>query len=166
MSERGLVIDSVAFASRRGIVSGRLQLSTLPRLQALLSDVSGGIDFEVSGESSEGRVFLAVKLEGRLPLQCQRCLDATLFDLSVHSRVLLVMPGENWPEDGQPGGLDDALCDAIEASRELDLVPVLEEEVLLALPIVPRHEKCELPASNQSFREASPFAQLAGLKRN
>lgn len=162
-----MVIDSLEFASRREIASGRLLLVALPRMNELLvAEEFGGIDFEVSGESSGGQTFLVVKLEGRLPLVCQRCLGAVHFDLSVRSRMLLVEPGTNWPEDGEPGGLDDESCDAIEASRELDLVPLLEEEVLLALPIVPRHEACELPATQQPSHEASPFARLAGLKRN
>jgi len=161
-----MVIDSLEFASRHETASGRLPLSALPRLNELLAGVVGGIDYEVSGESSGGQAYLVVNLEGRLPLVCQRCLGAVDFDLKVRSRMLLVEPGTNWPEDGEPGGLDDESCDAIEASRELDLVPLLEEEVLLALPVVPRHEACQLPATQQTSREASPFARLAGLKRN
>lgn len=161
-----MVIDSLDFASRHGTTSGRLPLSALPRLNELLAGTIGGIDYEVSGESSGGRAFLVVNLEGRLPLVCQRCLGAVHFYLSVRSRMLLVEPGANWPGDGEPGGLDDESCDAIEASCELDLVALFEEEVLLALPIVPRHEACELPATQQPSREASPFARLAGLKRD
>lgn len=166
MSQSGIVIDGLEFASRHETASGRLSFSVLPRLQELLAEGSGGIDFEVSGDFSEGRAFLAVKLEGRLPLVCQRCLETVPFDLNLRSRMLLVMPGEHWPEDGQPGGLDDESCDAIEASHELELIPLLEEEILLALPIAPRHETCRLPGTNRLTREPSPFARLAGLRRN
>jgi uncharacterized protein len=48
----------------------------------------------------------------------------------------------------------------------LDLTPLLEEEILLALPIAPRHERCEPPAAAAASKEASPFAQLARLKHN
>jgi uncharacterized protein len=50
--------------------------------------------------------------------------------------------------------------------RELDLTPLQEEEILLALPIAPRHDRCEPPAAATASKEASPFAQLARLKHN
>jgi uncharacterized protein len=162
-----MVIDSLEFARRHGTLSGRLQLSsTLPRLAEVLFDASGSLDYEVSGETAGGEAFLAVKLEGSLPLICQRCLGALVFALSVRSRMMLVEPGSPWPEDGQVGGLEDEACDAIEASRELDLSPLLEEEILLALPIAPRHELCEPPVATTASKEASPFVQLARLRRN
>jgi len=160
-----MVIDSLEFARRRGTVSGRLRLSTLPRLADVLFDVSGSIAYEVTGETEGGEAFLRVKLEGMLPLICQRCLGEIKFALSGRSRLMLVEPGATWPEDGQVGGLEDENCDAIEASRELDLSPLLEEEILLALPIAPRHDRCEPPEAKISSKEASPFAQLARLKR-
>ena len=166
MSQRGMVIDSLEFARRHGTLSGRLELNTLPRLTEVLFDASGSLDYEVSGETAGGEAFLAVRLEGALPLTCQRCLGELVFALSVHSRMMLVEPGSAWPDDGQVGGLEDEACDAIEASRELDLTPLLEEEILLALPIAPRHERCEPPVAVKDSKEASPFAQLARLKRN
>lgn len=161
-----MVIDSLEFARRQATLSGRLPLSTLRRLTGMLFDASGSIDYEVSGETAGGESILAVKLEGTLPLTCQRCLGAMTFALCVRSRMLLVEPGAQWPEDGQVGGLEDEACDAIEASRELNLAPLLEEEILLALPIAPRHEHCEPPMAATASKEASPFAQLARLKRN
>lgn len=166
MSQRGMVIDSLEFARRHEALSGRLQLSTLPRLVEVLFDTSGSLDFEVSGETAGGDAFLAVKLEGALPLICQRCLGALAFELSVNSRMMLVEPGSPWPNDDQTGGLEDEACDAIEASGNLDLAPLLEEEILLALPIAPRHEHCEPPAAARVSKEASPFAKLARIKCN
>lgn len=166
MSQRGMVIDSLEFARRHEALSGRLQLSTLPRLVEVLFDTSGSLDFKVSGETAGGDAFLAVKLEGALPLICQRCLGALVFEISVNSRMMLVEPGSPWPDDGQTGGLEDEACDAIEASGNLDLAPLLEEEILLALPIAPRHEHCEPPAATTASKEASPFAKLARIKCN
>ena len=166
MSQRGMVIDSLEFARRHGMLSGRLQLGTLPRLGEVLFDASGSLNYEVSGETSGGQAFLALKLDGPLQLSCQRCLGALQFVLNVCGRVMLVEPGLTWPDDGQIGGLEDEACDAIEASRELDLAPLLEEEILLALPISPRHERCEPPTAAAVSKEASPFSQLARLKRN
>ena len=161
-----MVIDSLEFARRHRTLSGRLELSILPRLREVLFDASGSLDYTVSGETAGDEAFLSVELEGTLPLTCQRCLGAMTHALSLRSRVMLVVPGSPWPEDEQVGGLEDESCDAIEASRELDLAPLLEEEILLALPIAPRHEACEPPAAAKASNEASPFVKLAGLRRN
>lgn len=161
-----MVIESLEFARRHGRLSGRLQLGALPRLSEVLFDASGSLDYEVSGETAGGEAFLALKLDGPLRLICQRCLGALEFALGVHSRLMLVEADSPWPDDGRVGGLEDEACDAIEASRELDLTPLLEEEILLALPIAPRHEHCVPPAATATSKEASPFAQLARLKRN
>ena len=161
-----MVIDSLEFARRFGTLSGRLQLNTLQRLTEVLFDASGSLNYEVSGETAGGEAFLSLKLEGPLRLTCQRCLGALEFALSVRSRVMLVEPGSPWPDDSQVGGLEDDASDAIEASREMDIAPLLEEEILLALPIAPRHEQCEPPVAATALKEASPFAQLARLKRN
>jgi uncharacterized protein len=164
MSQPGMVIDSLEFTRRHGSLSGRLQLANLSRLRDMLFEASGNLDFEVSGESVGREAFLALKLDGALQLTCQRCLEALEFDISVSSRVMLIEPGMPWPDEVQIGGLEDEACDAIEASRELDLAPLLEEEVLLSLPLSPRHERCESPRVAVS-KEVSPFAHLARLKR-
>lgn len=160
-----MVIDSLEFARRHGRLSGRLQLGTLSRLSEVLFDVSGSLDYEVSGEAAGGNAFLTLKLEGPLRLTCQRCMDALEFSFNMRSRLRLVETDSPWPDDGQIGGLEDEACDAIEASQELDLTPLLEEEILLALPVSPRHEHCVQPAASAS-KEISPFAQLARLKHN
>ena len=165
MSQWGLFIDSLELARRQETLSGRLRLDALPRLADSLFDASGSIDYEVSGETDEGKPFLRVKLTGVLPLTCQRCLGALAFDLCQCGRMILVEPGRPWPEDGETGSLQDEACDAIEASRGLDLVALLEDEILLALPIAPRHRHCEPPQAAASARKDSPFAQLAALRR-
>jgi uncharacterized protein len=52
-------------------------------------------------------------------------------------------PGEEWPDDD----LADDSADAIEAEKALAVLSLIEEEVLLALPIAPRHEQCEPPSA-------------------
>lgn len=168
MSHQGMVIDSLEFARRQGRLSGRLQLSTLPRLAGVLFDASGSLCYTISGETVGKNAFLNLKLDAPLLLICQRCLCGMEFSFSVCSRVMLVDDGVPWPDDDQVGGLEDEACDAIEASRQLDLIPLIEDEVLLAVPIAPRHEICEPPVAEatKEVNAASPFARLICLKRN
>ncbi len=81
--------------------------------------------------------------------------------LDVASRLLLVPPGDAWPEDE----IAEDGFDAIVAEKDMALLPLIEEEVLLALPLVPRHPACEPPAPMQEEREPSPFAVLAQFKK-
>ncbi|MEZ5616302.1 MAG: YceD family protein [Rhodocyclaceae bacterium] len=161
-----MVIDSLEFARGHGFSSGRLQIGTLPRLTEVLFDANGDLAYEVYGETTREGAFLVLQLAGPLKLTCQRCLGALDYALSVHNRLMLVEPGSAWPEDDRTGGLEDETSDAIEAQRELDLVSLFEDEILLALPVAPRHECCESPLAGTAIREASPFAQIARLRRN
>lgn len=160
-----MVIDSLEFARRQDSLSGHLQLGALKRLTDVLFDADGHLDYEIAGDMAGNNAFLNLRIEGPLRLTCQRCLGPLVFALDVNSRVMLIESGTQWPDDGQLGGLEDETCDAIEASRDLNLLPLLEEEILLALPIAPRHEACEPPAVADVSGSVSPFAQLARLKR-
>jgi uncharacterized protein len=84
------------------------------------------------------------------------------FPLSIHSRLQLIAPGEDWPDDD----LVDDSTDAIAAEGELNVQSLIEDEVLLALPIAPRHEQCESPLANASEHGSSPFSALAALKKH
>jgi uncharacterized protein len=105
-------------------------------------------------------------------LQCQHCLAEVGFECAIDSRLLLIpsgAPEESWPADE----LESDEYDAMPASRELSVLELVEEEVLLALPIVPRHADCLLPAAalvgaGAEIEESvpSPFAVLAGLKKH
>lgn len=55
--------------------------------------------------------------------------------------------------------------DAIVAEVDMALLPLIEEEVLLALPLAPRHEACAAPTTAPDECEPSPFAVLAEFKK-
>lgn len=164
-----LVIDSLEFAAEGQSVTGSIALSQMPRLADLLSNHAGSLNCALSGfeECRFGTVKLGLHLHisGRLALHCQRCLAEVVHECAVDSRLLLIPPGEAWPEEEIEA--DD--YDALPADRALSVLTLVEEEVLLALPIVPRHADCQLPAdagSGEVSDSRSPFAALAGLKKH
>jgi uncharacterized protein len=166
----GVVIDSLKFAADGGCMSGKLDLSSLPRLADMLAGTDGILVCELSGFQDSGdrtgKLGLHLRVTGRLNLWCQRCLAEVEFECNIDSRLLLMPPGapeSAWPEDE----LESDDYDAIPASRELSVRALVEDEVLLALPIVPRHADCLPPGSSAvevESGEPSPFAVLAGLK--
>lgn len=164
------VIDSLRFAEAGNRIAGRLALARLPRLADVLVRQDGFLDCALEGCrvdcAGESRPGLRLTVTGRLQLQCQRCLAEVGIDCAIDSRLLLVPLGEGWPEEE----LEADAFDAIPASQALSLLELVEEEVLLALPVVPRHADCALPRAvagvAEEDRALSPFAALAGLKRD
>jgi uncharacterized protein len=155
------VIDSPDFARHAGSLHGSVSVARLTRLADQLVDQAGSLVFELHGvRDDEGKSFLTLRVTGSLMLRCQRCLSAMPYEVAIDSKLLLVAPGEQWPEEE----LEDDRMDAIEASRELAVLALVEDEVLLALPVVPRHERCGLPVTTETQSRPSPFAALAKLK--
>lgn len=168
----GAVIDSLRFAAENDCISGKLALSSLSRLTDMLSSRDGSLDCEVRGGVLEGpwgaKPALHLRIGGRLVLRCQRCLAEVEMNLDIDRQFLLWPVGVEWPEDE----LESEDYDAIPADRELSLAMLVEDEVLLALPIVPRHADCALPvelagsAAVEVESKPSPFAMLSKLKKH
>jgi uncharacterized protein len=158
------VIDSLEFARTGQTLRGRLPLPGLTRLRDNLADTLGTVAYEVTGGlDSRSRPILTIVIHGMLHLQCQRCLEALDHPLQVLNTLLLVGEGE------AQAALDEEETEWIEASRELDLATVIEDEILLSLPYAPKHAEGACRALGGTLAGgagASAFAQLAALKRN
>lgn len=160
-------VDSLRFAADGGRLSGKLALADMPRLSDVLTTLEGWLDCELSGarEADAGgriRSMLSLTVRGVLGLRCQRCLAEMRFDCAIDSRFLLVPEGADWPEDDM---VSDA-WDALPASQGLSVRELVEDEILLALPIVPRHADCLPPGGRGHESGPSPFAALARLKKH
>lgn len=164
---RHVVADPLEFARDERRLGGEVGIAALERLADGLADKAGTIVWTMWGEvgldaMGVKRRFLCLEASGELQLVCQRCLGPMAWPLRLDSRLALMAPGEEWPEEE----LEDDSCDAIEAEQDLDAVALLEDEILLALPNAPRHPVCTLPGDGAHQSEkVSPFAVLAGLKK-
>jgi uncharacterized protein len=166
-----------AFAKAAGSLEGHWPLAQLDRLsESAVADASVPIaSTEVSwsarGESrspraGESQVWLHVTASTQLALECQRCLKPLHAKLRI-ARSFLFVHGEDAAAQLDADGEDDVLA----LTRSLDLRELLEDELLLALPLVPRHEACPqpllAPPDAQPLEEKPhPFAALASLKRS
>lgn len=120
-----------------------------------------------SDHAGQEQVWLHLRVQVSLPLTCQRCLGPVDVLVQIERSFRFV---EN---EAQAELEDDASPeDVLVLSQEFDLAALIEDEVLMDLPVVPRHESCPLPvklmAVDANFEEAqpkpNPFAALAGLK--
>lgn len=158
---RQLTIDSFAFARDGRVLEGTLAISDLERLHDLLAELSGEVRYRLQGLKGErGQSQLRLTVSGSLPLACQRCLEAIRFDVEVDSVLELVPEGAEMSQDE----LEDDTRDFLPVAGSLDVAELVEDEILLTLPVAPRHEDCGLPGAAEAGERISPFADLAKLK--
>lgn len=156
------IIDSLDFALKGMEISGEVPMAELPRMAELLTDFEGKISFVVRGlEGKDGKPLLKLTLDGVCNLRCQRCLKPLIYPVKLEANLRLLAEGELNESD-----MEDDEADSIAAEQRLDVLTLLEEELLLSLPIAPKHEAgdCQI-ASEGLSRPTSPFAALAALKK-
>ncbi|MBN8453905.1 YceD family protein [Accumulibacter sp.] len=158
---RPVVIDSQEFGRGEGSLQGDVLVATLTRLHDLLTDTGGSLSFRIDGRrGARERSQLLLTVDGMLSLCCQRCLEA--YEYPLHLRSLLEFVGND--EDLTQDELEDDAKDYLPHQQALDVVVLIEDEILLALPAAPRHENCALPGSRVESARVSPFSVLAGLQ--
>jgi len=154
------VIDGLEFARTGSSLKVDWPVSDFPRLNDSLHADTGTIACELDGiqEKLGGRA-LRLRLSGTLQLTCQRCLGALAQAVRVDEVLLLA---ETQAEiDAEPVNPDAP--ERILAGREMQVHELVEDELVLALPIAPRHERCDGDQSGAAGTKQSPFAGLKDL---
>ncbi|MBA2722579.1 MAG: DUF177 domain-containing protein [Methylibium sp.] len=174
-----LRLDVAALAEQGASLDGSWPLASLPRLAASahadsLPKADDAVTWSVRGErrarvGAPAEIWLHLQGRACLELECQRCLGPVVAALEI-DRALRFVPGED-----QAAALDaDSDDDVLALNRWLDLRELVEDELLLALPLVPRHEACPqpLPLPGESVlpdgqaEPPHPFAVLQALKES
>ena len=154
------LIDGIDFASNGKELRGETPIEALSRLGDMLANSYGTLIYVVRGSRVDDRYMLEVVLSGICRLRCQRCLGELLYPVDMTSRLQLV-PVEELDE---VEANDDVEC--IEASSQMDLLALIEDELLLGLPFAPRHPEGACSLLNDGLKQsANPFLALAGLKK-
>jgi uncharacterized protein len=162
MSARA-VIDSLDFARNSQQLSGEVQVVQLARLADSLFDGAGELKYQlVGGCDARQRPRLQLAVAGSINLRCQRCLGSLAYPVAVEASLLVLTDKAG----GETAELDD--LDGVPADAHTDVWELIEDEVLLAVPLSPRHPEglCEAAVDTSQDRAASPFAVLAKLKQD
>ena len=182
-----LRLDMAAFAAEGAALAGEWPGATLTRLAESQSPPQDGaltpVSWQVQGErhplpAGEPEIWLALQASAPVWLTCQRCLQPLALPLTLDRRLRFVH-GESQAE-AMDAELED---DVLALPRWLDLRELIEDELLLALPLVPRHDTCpqplpvalgqsELPGEDpavdprpdEGTKQPHPFAALRALK--
>lgn len=134
--------DSLHFARTGASESGALDVEMLPRLADSLRPEDGAVQYQLSGATERGRPVLRLEVSATLRLVCQRCLGEYVHVLSLRS----VLPVARDNAELARWEREDPLLDALVAERRMDLAALVEDEILLSLPAVPRHPEGECEA--------------------
>jgi uncharacterized protein len=172
-----LTVES--FAKQGQVLEGLWPLALLTRLRESThaqpnGDVPSDVAWQLRGESRAARsgppeIWLHLQSSADVALTCQRCLQSVTQHISAE-RSFRFVHGEAAAAELDAQSEDDVLA----LSRFLDARDLTEDELLLSLPLVPRHDVCPQPLvapdaaseAENGAQQEHPFAALAQLKRD
>jgi uncharacterized protein len=167
-------LDVKGFADEGASLSG---VSAVQQHARLMAETQGRgsqapVSWSASGEMRnrqhvQPEIWLHLKAQVTLPLTCQRCLEPVDVPVSVDRWFRFVSS-----EEMAAAQDDESEEDVLALSRSFDLVELVEDELLMEIPLAPRHETCppvNVALADASFEQASarqenPFASLGLLK--
>ncbi|WP_250534405.1 DUF177 domain-containing protein [Caballeronia sp. AZ10_KS36] len=180
-------LDLYDFAENKRQAAGALRTSQMPRMLAEVpADApeddtvftwqgEGSTQPELQDDGTEApQPYLRLAVHGSVWLTCQRCLSPYSQHLDVDATYRIVATEEE--ADEYP--LDEDEIEVIVGSRQFDLIDLIEEELLLSLPLVPKHSVCpevhesllagsaedEPDEGGEEAEKPNPFAVLEKLK--
>jgi len=170
-------IEPILLARRGTRISGLLEPARCERLRGLLGPVRVELGFDAD---SGGQPLARGRLEAEIELCCERCLQPMVLRLEPRVCWRFVRPVDTGAEAGADSGSADT--DGAAAHEDIDfeggaidLLALIEDELLLAVPVYPRHaHACSAwvapardtdtaPAQGPAPGTKRPFAGLAGL---
>lgn len=168
-------LDVLAFARDACHLQGEGVMADWPRLASEQHGdtlAPGSVNWQLDGRtvSQSGgadQIWLDLRASVQLPMQCQRCLTPVLETVEAERSFRFVA------DEATAAALDDeAEEDILVISRDFDAMALVEDELIMSLPLVPLHEVCPenvpMSAVDPEFEVAAerpnPFGVLASLK--
>jgi uncharacterized protein len=168
-------LDVKGFAQEGGALRGCEPLRNFSRLFAETQErgADSAVNWIADGElRNPGHVnpeiWLHLRADAVLALTCQRCLTEVDMPVAVDRRFRFA------PDEEAAAAQDEeAEEDVLALSRSFDVLGLVEDEMLMELPLAPRHEACPVPVRlavvDDDFESAAgerenPFALLESLK--
>jgi uncharacterized protein len=146
------------------VMAGRFTPAELERLEDTVANGDGQLDYRISATlDKHRRRVVSCIIEGFVFLTCQTSLETFRHEISVQDRLVLVERDAELPGIEEESDEEDYLV----AAEPIDIRDLVEDAVLLALPMVPRKPGLDGPEGEGKGAAAqgpSPFAALAALK--
>ncbi|ASK34364.1 YceD family protein [Alloalcanivorax mobilis] len=159
-------LDPRKYADQERVIEGEARVGDLPRLREYRESLDQPVRIRLAfSRDDDGRRHVRGRVETTLALVCQRCLETVESRIVADVDLVLV-----WTEEqakALPADLDPLLV----TGERMTLAEVLEEELLLALPLIALHDQCPNSpleesgeADEEQIKPDNPFAVLARLK--
>jgi uncharacterized protein len=163
MSAR-IVIDAHDFVRFTRSLHGKITLDECTRLKDYLADSRGKLEYKINGVlDKNNKSILQVIIKGKINLLCQRCLDGLVHVLDLKSTLLLVKNAKELSYLDETESVEEIL-----ANPDMDIIELIEDEIILSLPISPRHRENECSTreltNSYTAEKKRPFAALTKLK--
>lgn len=164
------VVDPRKLAKKDQRIGGIITTEHLPRIKALLSDpgVVDTLNVSLSFYMSNHRPVVDGEVEGSLTLDCLRCLKPLSQQLHAEFRLGIVI------DEDMISSMDFTREPWIVPDKTVNLIEAIEDEILLAMPMVVYHDHQCVPealftvgdkeALEQVEDKPNPFAALKVLK--
>jgi len=164
MHDDEFLIDPELISLKPLVHKGTFTPADLERLLDSVADERGELRYEITAvEDKQRRKVLSCIIEGFVFLICQNSLEAFRHEISIHDRLVLVDDESRLPSVEEESEDEDYVV----ADEPLDVRDLVEDAVLLSLPMVPRKPGVEGAVKREVPGEAkeSPFAALANLRK-
>ncbi len=163
-------VEPLRLAAAGQRLHGQIALAGMRRLSAALETLPAGtVEVDLQFGTDEGRIpFLRGSVRARLAPVCQRCLEP--MDFPVDAQLSLGLVGSEAEAARLPERYEPLLVEP----HPMALSDIIEDELLLALPVVALHEnpRCRAPGAEHDAEAAegpqeasNPFGVLRALKR-
>ena len=160
------LVDAWRMVAARREFEGRIPLATMTRLRGSLLEPDGDASYTLAFGTDALQVpYAELRIEAELPLECQSSLRRFLLPVQLVQRLGLIR--DEADEAALPPGYEALL---VEADGMLQPASLVEDELILALPVVPVSPDAEVverefaPAAEEAA-QANPFAALSGWKK-
>ncbi len=164
-------VDPYRLALKAESLSGDMALASMKRLAQELVDNKGSVAVQLDFSYDEQRrAMVNGRITTVLTLKCERCLGPMLWPLESEFTLVII-------REGDPGEIPPEYEQYIMESDRVRLDEMIEDEILLSLPIVPRHADEDCPAMSllqsgteqqdagqQDTERNNPFEVLKDLK--
>ena len=152
------LVNHRKLADRREVIEGSLPTRQLRRFGGLLADSSGDVSLRLAfSRQEDGRVGVTGQMETLVALECQLCLQPVMTKLSSDLSLTIVT------SEAELEQLDKGQDGIIHTDRLIPLAALVEDELLLALPMVSRHGDGECPDSDRDSGSFSGHALTGGV---
>lgn len=161
-------IDPFRFAEQNLHLEGAVKIADMQRLYLVLNSAEETVGADLQfGVDEQGLAFLTGHLKAQLKLQCQRCMEPFVYEIMSDFALGVVTTLD------EANALPECYEPAMAKEGQLALRELIEDELILNLPIIPKHEpgqcKVKLPLEEagreQGEGKVNPFHVLKSLKQ-